>query len=75
MEKQLTTAHLGDKVRVVSFVGGRRMQERLTSMGIHIGADIEITCEGSPGPYIVAVKDCRLAIGCGMAQKIMVLDE
>lgn len=72
MERQLTSMQQGDKIKVVSFNSGRLMKERLISMGLHIGAEIEIVQKDLSGPYIIAVKECRLAIGQGMAQKIMV---
>ena len=71
----LTTVLPGNKVRVISLAGGRGMQERLVSMGLGPGSKIEVIQRGTPGPFIVALRDCRLAIGTGMAQKIMVLSE
>ena len=75
MEKYLTpltTVSPGNKVRVISLAGGRGMQERLVSMGLGPGSKIEVIQRGAPGPFIVALRDCRLAIGTGMAQKIIV---
>jgi len=71
----LTTVLPGNKVRIISLDGGRGMQERLVSMGLGPGSKIEVIQRGAPGPFIVALRDCRLAIGAGMAQKIMVLNE
>ena len=48
------------------------MQERLISMGLGPGSEIEVIRKGAPGPFIIAVKETRLAIGAGMAQRIMV---
>ncbi|MEA3486816.1 MAG: FeoA family protein [Thermodesulfobacteriota bacterium] len=71
----LTTVLPGNKVRIISLAGGRGLQERLISMGLCPGSKIEVIQRGAPGPFIVALRDCRLAIGTGMAQKIMVLNE
>ncbi len=68
----LPMAALGKRVKIFSLEGGRGMQERLTSMGLGPGAEIEVVRKGAPGPCIVAVKETRLAIGAGMAQRIMV---
>jgi len=68
----LTMVLSGKKVKIVSLAGGRGMQERLISMGLRPGAEIEVMRRGAPGPFIVAVGEARLAIGAGMAQKIMV---
>jgi len=62
----------GKKIRIVSLAGGRGMQQRLTSMGLGPGSEISVIRRGAPGPFIVAVKETRLAIGAGMAQRIMV---
>lgn len=51
------------------------MQERLVSMGLGPGSRIEVVKKGAPGPFIVALRDCRLAVGTGMAQRIMVTEE
>jgi len=75
MEKHLiplTTVLPGNKVTIISLAGGRGMQERLISMGLGPGSEIEVVQRGAPGPFIVAVKESRLAIGSGMAQRIMV---
>ena len=48
------------------------MRQHLMGMGLDIGSEIEVIHQGTPGPFIVRVKETRLAIGAGMAQKIMV---
>ncbi|MBW2545184.1 MAG: ferrous iron transport protein A [Deltaproteobacteria bacterium] len=68
----LTAVPAGKKVRIVSLAGGRGMCARLTSMGLVPGSEIEIVKSGDPGPFIVTAGNCRLAIGTGMAAKIMV---
>ena len=68
----LTTVPAGKKVRIVSLASGRDMYVRLVSMGLIPGSEIEIVKRGAPGPFIVTAGNCRLAIGTGMAQKIMV---
>ncbi len=72
--KFLTTVAPGKRVRIVSLVGGRGMQERLISMGLGPGSVIEIIRRGAPGPFIIAVNESRLAVGAGMVQKIVVSD-
>ncbi len=68
----LTTVPVGKKVRIVSLAGGRGMYAHLASMGLVPGSEIEVIRRGSPGPFIATAGNCRLAIGTGMAQKIMV---
>lgn len=68
----LPMAVLGKRVKILSLAGGRGMQERLISMGLGPGSEIEVIRRGAPGPFILGVKETRLAIGAGMAQRIMV---
>jgi len=68
----LIYANPGEKVRVVSLAGGRNMCQRLIAMGLNIDSEIRVIRKGSPGPSVIAVGDARLAIGAGMALKIMV---
>ena len=68
----LTAVSPGDIVKIVSLMGGRGIHQHLMGMGLDIGSEIEVIHQGEPGPFIVRVKETRLAIGAGMAQKIMV---
>ncbi len=64
----------GNIVSVVSLTGGRAMQARMTSMGVHVGEEIRVLHSGRDegGPTLLAVGEARLAIGHEMAQKILV---
>lgn len=64
----------GTKVRIISLAGGRGLQERLISMGLSVGSEINVVKKGMPGPFLIAAGETRLAIGAGMAHKIMVSD-
>jgi len=68
----LTMASPGEKVRIVGFRGGAGMGRRLTSMGLNQGAEVEVIKSSGPGPLIVASRETRIALGFGMAQKILV---
>lgn len=68
----LALAYPGQKVRVVFIVAGRGLRQRLISMGLNVGSEIEVINSGAPGPFLIAVKETRLAIGRGIAYKIMV---
>jgi len=68
----LIYANPGEKVRVISFLGGRRMWQRLVGMGLNVGSEIRVIRKGGPGPCVIGVGDGRIAIGAGMALKIMV---
>ncbi len=66
----LTLVSAGEKVRVEKFLGGTQVRSRLAAMGITTGEVLEVI--NNCGPIIVSVKDARLAIGWGLAQKILV---
>jgi Fe2+ transport system protein FeoA len=71
----LAIAPSGRKLRIVSLSGGRGLQQHLIDIGLGLGSGIEVIKSGAPGPFLVAVKETRLAIGVGMARKIMVAIE
>ena len=62
----------GERVRIVTILGGREEQARLNDMGLAVGACLEIVSNHSAGPLIVASKGTRLAINAGLAKKVMV---
>ncbi len=66
----LVMAAVGEKVRVTKFLGGPKMQNRLAGMGLTLGE--EITVLNNCGPVIISVRGSRLAIGKGLASKILV---
>lgn len=68
----LALAYPGQKVKVVSIVAGRGLRQRLISMGLNVGSEIKVIKSRAPGPFLIAVKETRLAIGRGIAYKIMV---
>ncbi len=62
----------GEDVRLTAIRGGRRMRQRLADMGLNLGMTVRVMQRDRHGPLILAVKDSRLALGRGMAHKIMV---
>jgi ferrous iron transport protein A len=73
-QKQLSILREGQKGIVVALAGGRDFQDRIISMGIVPGCEIEMMKNGlhSPGPVLIGVGDSRIMLGRGMTQKIMV---
>jgi len=61
----------GEKVVVRNIIGGMGIRRRLESMGLYPGEEVEVV-SAQRGPIILSVKGCRLGIGQGMANKIMV---
>jgi Fur family ferric uptake transcriptional regulator len=73
-EMALSVVPSGARIRIASFQGGRGLQERLSAMGLTFGETAEVL-SSERGPVILAVRTTRLAIGRGMAGKIMVVVE
>ncbi len=72
--RPLTRLQPKEKAVIVALAGGRDFQNRLVSMGLNVGSEIEVLRSGggNGGPTLIATMETRLAIGHGMASKIMV---
>lgn len=70
----LPLAPVGKPVRVIEFRAGKNMEHRLASMGVTVGSIINPLEQGHGG-IIVAIGNTRLALGYGIAHKIMVTPE
>lgn len=69
----LTQMESGQSGEVVSIEGGRHMTGRLSVMGIRVGVIVtKITSQLMRGPVSVQVGGTQLAIGYGMARRIIV---
>ena len=68
----LTMVTPGEEVTLIGINGGRGIQSRLHSMGLIPGVRIRVLSSNGAGPLMIAVKDTRLALGWGMACKIIV---
>ena len=69
----LAMASPGEVVRIAGIRAGRGLTRRLADMGLVPGTVIRIINSQMPGPIVVEVKGTRLALGHGMAQKILVV--
>ncbi|HEO70121.1 MAG TPA: ferrous iron transport protein A [Candidatus Hydrogenedentes bacterium] len=68
----LAMVEVGRRVRIVAIDAGRGLQARLATLGLVPGTEIAVMQNSGWGPFVVAVKESRLMLGRGMAQKIMV---
>jgi ferrous iron transport protein A len=61
------------RVKVIHFDGGHRVRAHLNTLGIHVGDWLTVV-ERAPfhGPVLVEVNGSRLALGRGIAAKILV---
>ena len=61
------------KARITSIIGGHGFQRKLQVLGIRKGQEITIVSKQPfTGPLTISVGRCKMTIGRGMAQKIMV---
>ncbi len=73
LEMPMSMVSSGETVKLVEIRGGRRVRKRLADLGLNIGMSIRVVQGNSSGPMILAVKgDARLAVGRGVAHKIIV---
>jgi len=68
----LSLAKEGEMLIVREIVGGKGIREKLISMGIRVGSKIEVISNPGVGRLIIASGDTRLALGRGIANKILV---
>jgi ferrous iron transport protein A len=68
----LALASEGERLRIVSLRGGRGFHEKLVSMGLNVGDEIEVIQRRGGGTVMIAKGGIRYGLGGGMAQKILV---
>jgi len=72
-DKLLTELFLNEEAEVIAITGGRMVRTRLRSLGIIEGQKIrKISKVGLGGPVIVLINRAQLAIGFGMARRVVV---
>ncbi len=62
----------GQNAVVKNFNNGRYFCRRLTEMGLVRGTRVRVVKNDIGGPLIISTRDGRLAIGRGMAMRILV---
>jgi len=68
----LAMARPGERVSVVDIRAGRGLARKLADMGLLPGTEIKVVNSMGHGPIIIDLRGSRLALGHGVAQKIMV---
>lgn len=73
MTARLVECNRGDRVRIVSIDAGRGATLNLMNLGLDVGHTVELL-QRSPlrGPVLVLHHDTEVAIGYGLAEKILV---
>jgi len=69
----LTALKKGEKAIIVSHKGGRGFENRMSSLGLRPNAVIKkISSQLFHGPVTIQVGNSQIALGHGMARRIMV---
>ena len=68
----LSALRSGEHGEVVNLAGGRGMLSRMTALGFTPGADVTVVQNYGRGPLIARVRDARIALGRGEADRVYV---
>lgn len=68
----LSAIQIGESARIRAVEGGHHFLSRLASLGFTPGARIKVVQNYGRGPIIVVLRDTRIALGRGEANKIRV---
>ena len=72
-ERDLTQIKKGESVNVVEINGGQKFRDKIDAMGLRVGSRIiKISAQVLSGPITIKIGNTKLAIGHGMAKKILV---
>lgn len=67
----LTMAAAGQPLRLVEIRAGHELTHRLAELGLTRGVELKVV-QDAGGPLLISVRGSRIAIGRGMAHKLMV---
>lgn len=67
----LAMAQEGERVRIARLKGGHGLEMRLIDLGLNVGSEV-LTSQRLADQLVVIRGETRLALGAGMAQKILV---
>lgn len=68
----LSRAGAGETVKILALGAGWGLQRRLADMGLTPGVKIKVISGGRLGQVVIEVRGSRMALGHGIAQKILV---
>jgi Fe2+ transport system protein FeoA len=70
--KPLSQVREGKIVVIIRIDAGHGLNNRLAAMGLLPKVQIKVINNHHPGPFVVDLKGAKMALGRGMANKIMV---
>lgn len=68
----LSEARVGRTYRLINLAGGQSFREKIAAMGLNAGVKFRIITNSGHGPVGLEVRNTKLGIGRGMAEKIVV---
>lgn len=74
-EISLAAVAEGGHAFITTILGGRKLRERLLSMGLNIADEITVLQRRGQGAVVIAKDNNRYVLGGGMVQKIQVTTE
>ncbi len=69
--QMLSSVPVGQRVRLISIQGGRKLTRRLIALGITQGNELEVLHHRSGG-VVVGRDGNRVALGAGVADKLVI---
>ncbi|MEA3559456.1 MAG: FeoA family protein [Candidatus Thermoplasmatota archaeon] len=70
-KRPLSTVKDGERVVIRDIAGGRSVNLRLSELGLGVGSKVTVL-QNAGGPVIVFYGDSRMALGRGVASKMIV---
>jgi ferrous iron transport protein A len=70
--RPLSEIEEGQTVNIIRIDGGRGMRVRLTTMGLLPRTQVTVVHNGRSGPFVISVKNSKMALGRGVVDKIIV---
>jgi Fe2+ transport system protein FeoA len=71
-DQPLASIKKGHHAIVNRFIGGKRVKNRLLTLGFTMGAEVIVQQNSGFGPVVVMVRGSRIALGRGEANKVIV---
>lgn len=68
----LAAVGIGEEVTLAAITGRKKLQHRLAEMGLTPGVRLTVLNKGTPGPFIILVKETRLVLGLSMIHSVRV---
>jgi ferrous iron transport protein A len=68
----LSLTEEGARVRVVALRGGVGVDRRMTELGLNVGSELTVRQRQGRGGLVVSRGESRLALGMGLAHKVLV---